>query len=326
MLTGVLLKIASALVFTLMSASVKFSSGSYPVAELVLFRSFFALVVLMIWLFQRHEFPHGIVTQRPLGHLGRAIAGSFGMFSGFVSLSLLPLPDATAIGFTSPLLVVVLAALVLKEKVRLYRWSAVAVGFLGVLVMLSDHIDTARSAAGSFLQPATGTGVGVALAAALFSAIATIQTRRLTWTENTGAIVFYFTLMTTVLGALVSLLASIWPTDWFAVPMLQAQAFIVPPPRDLLALVAIGLFGGVGQILMTQSFRFADASIIACFDYTALLWASALGFLLFGEVPSRLLIVGALIVALAGLFVIWREHQLGFRRKAEREADPERTV
>ena len=326
MIKGVLLKIASAFVFTLMSASVKFSSAAYPIAELVFFRSFFALVVLMIWLVQRGEYPHGIATRRPLGHLGRAIAGACGMFTGFISLSLLPLPDATAIGFTTPLLVVVLAALVLKETVRLYRWSAVAIGFCGVLVMLSDHIGNASAGSGAFVSSRTGTGVVVALIAALFSSVATIQTRRLTKSENTGAIVFYFTAMTTALGFLVSLISSLWPNDWTAAHIIQTQAFIWPATGDFLALCAIGIFGGIGQILMTQSFRYADASIIACFDYTAMLWASALGFMLFSEVPSRAVVLGALIIALAGMFVIWREQRLGLQRLAEREADPERSV
>ena len=91
-------------------------------------------------------------------------------------------------------------------------------------------------------------------------------------------------------------------------------------------LVAIGVFGGLGQILMTQSFRFADASIIACFDYTAMIWASMLGWSIFGEAPSKPVILGAAIVAISGLFVIWREHVLGLRRRAELEADPERSV
>ena len=319
MLTGILLKIASAFVFTLMSASVKLSASTYPIAELVFFRSFFALVVLMVWLMARSEFPHGIGTRRPLGHLGRALAGSGGMFCGFVSLSLLPLPDATALGFTTPLIVVMLAALVLKEHVRLYRWSAVAVGFGGVMVMLSGHISAAASA--DFFGSRTGTGVLVALTAAIFSAIATIQTRRLTASERTGAIVFYFTLTTTILGAAGTLAASLWPQNWPGASVMASQAFVAPPFKDFLALAAIGFFGGIGQILLTECYRYADASIIACFDYTAMLWASLLGFFLFEEVPSSAVITGAAIVAMAGVFVIWRERRLGLRRAQERAAN-----
>ena len=326
MFTGILLKILSAFVFTLMAASVKLSADSYPIAELVFFRSFFALAILMLWLMARGEFPYGIATRRPMGHLGRAMAGSCGMFCGFVSLSLLPLPDATAIGFTTPLIVVVLAAVVLREKIRLYRWTAVGVGFAGVVVMLWPHLGLFTGESGPLFSSRAGLGVAVALTAAVFSAIATIQTRRLTLSEKTGAIVFYFTAMTTCLGGFVSLAGAFWPSGWPGAGVLIPQAFIVPSFQNFLALAAIGFFGGIGQILLTECYRYADASILACFDYTAMLWASVLGYFLFAEVPSGAVVAGAVIVAFSGLFVIWRERQLGLRRRREREMGSNRTV
>ena len=304
---GILLKIASAFAFMLMSVMVKLCNDRFPTGELVLFRSFFSMLVLVMWLAARHEFPAAIVTRRPFGHVLRGMAGSFGMFLGFAALTFLPLPDATAFSYAAPLMVVVFAAVFLNERVRIYRWSAVAVGFAGVMVMLWDHLGASLSgtAAGS------ATGVGIALTAALFAAIATIQTRRLTQTERTGAIVFYFSLMTTCAGACALAAASLWRIDWSASALILPQVFVRPGFRDILALASIGVFGGLGQILMTESFRHADASIIACFDYTSMLWALAFGLVLFGETPTPAVLAGAAIVAGAGIFVIWRERRLG---------------
>ena len=304
---GILLKIASAFAFMLMSVMVKVSNDRFPTGELVLFRSFFSMLVLVMWLAARHEFPAAIVTQRPFGHVLRGIAGSFGMFLGFAALTYLPLPDATAFSYAAPLMVVVFAAVFLNERVRIYRWSAVAAGFGGVVVMLWDHLggSVPGAAAGS------ATGVGVALTGALFAAIATIQTRRLTQTERTGAIVFYFSLVTSCAGAFALVAASLWHVDWPSSALILPQAFVRPGFRDILALASIGVFGGLGQILMTESFRHADASIIACFDYTSMLWALAFGLLLFGETPTPGILAGAAIVAGAGIFVIWRERRLG---------------
>jgi drug/metabolite transporter (DMT)-like permease len=109
-LKGIGLKIAATFAFALMSAIIKMMAASYPVGEVVLFRSLFALVVLVGWLYSRGEFPRALHTLRPFGHVGRSIAGSGGMFANFIALSLLPLADATAFTFATPLLVVPLAA------------------------------------------------------------------------------------------------------------------------------------------------------------------------------------------------------------------------
>src|SRR5829696_8639649 len=144
--------------------------------------------------------------------------------------------DAVAIGYASPLMVVVLAALILHEKVRAYRWSAVAIGFVGVLIMLMPHLSGGALAAGLAGGPAVG--AMFALLGAVCSAGATIQVRRLLATERTGAIVLYFSLMTTVLG-----LATI------------VLGWRVPTAGEFALLVVIGILGGIGQILLTQSYR-----------------------------------------------------------------------
>ena len=302
MLRGIILKVISTLAFAGMLSLVKFHSG-YPLAELIFFRSFFALFILVFWLLMRGDFPRALYTRWFSGHLLRSLAGVGSMFFIFTAYGLLPLADATAIGYAGPLLVVVFAALMLGERVQATRWAAVMLGFSGVIVMLWEHLgvggpaDGQRSAAGALS----------AFAGAVLVSVALIQTRRLTRTEDTGAIVFYFQATTTVVSFLVVLAAEVWSPSWPGAALLGAQAWVWPAAGDWGTLIAIGLFGGVGQILMTQSYRFADASIVACFDYTSMIWALLIGLILFGEGPSPIAIVGASIIAAGGLFAILTE-------------------
>ncbi|MEA2906688.1 MAG: hypothetical protein QOI12_4075 [Alphaproteobacteria bacterium] len=209
--------------------------------------------------------------------------------------------DATAISFVSPLITVALSAVILKERVRIYRWTAVIVGFIGVLVMLAPRLDIGQSAAA-----ATGAvGAALGLMGAFFSAGSTVQTRALTASETTSSIVLYFSLFCAIGGLLT------WPFGW-----------VTPTWPELTALVTIGIFGGLAHIFLTESYRHAPASLVAPFDYTSMLWALLLGFVVFGEVPSWLVFIGAGIIAGAGLFVIWRERQLGLQRIRAAEGPP----
>jgi drug/metabolite transporter (DMT)-like permease len=294
-LLGITLKVVSALAFTLMSAGLKTVSDRYPTGQIVFFRSFFALIPLLAWLAWRGSLIDAIRTDNVVGHCLRGFIGTVSMALTFSALFYLPLHDSIAIGYASPLIVVVMAALFLNEKVRIYRWSAVGVGFVGVMIMLSPHLGT------SVATGATSTiGAGLALMGAVAAAGASIQVRRLTQTEKTGAIVFYFSAMSAALGFCTILLG--WK---------------LPPLWDFILFVTTGILGGVGQILMTQSFRHADASIIAPFEYTTMIWAIILGWFLFGDLPGWAVIAGGVLVAGSGLFVIWREHRLGLPRAKE---------
>jgi drug/metabolite transporter (DMT)-like permease len=219
------------------------------------------------------------------------------MFSYFAALTYLPLADVTAISFTSPLFVVALAALVLGEQVHVYRWSAVAVGFVGVLIMVSPHLGIGSvGGAGS-----SAYGVFFAFAAAVFSAFAMIAIRRMTSTESATAIALYFQLTCATVGA------ATLPFAW-----------VTPDTKGLLLLMLMGVMGGFGQLFMTNSYRFAQASVIANFDYVAMIWAILLGWLLFGELPAPAVYAGSVIVSGAGLFIAWRERQLGIEYARER--------
>ncbi len=309
MFTGILLKTLSTLAFTAMSIGVRAAAPTCPVAEIVFFRSAFALVVLGIWLGGNGGFPGHLATRRPLGHLGRGLSGSAGMFANFLSLSLLPLADATAYFYASPIFVTLIAALGLREKVHVSRWVAVVIGFGGVLVMLSDHFGLVAAAKSQQLRPAEALGATVALSGAGFAALSIIQTRRLTLSEHTGAIVFYFTCLTTVVGAVVLALAQVWP-----VGVLASQAFVAPGAREWGALAVIGVSGGVAQILATQSYRYADASLLASFDYLAMLWALLASLAFFDQWPSSVVLAGAAAITVSGLLAIFGERHA--RRKA----------
>jgi drug/metabolite transporter (DMT)-like permease len=302
-LFGVFLKLISALFLTMMAAAIKSVSTRYPIGEIVFARSFFALIPLLIWLAWRAELPAALKTKNLRSHLKRGIMGSSSMFTSFAALQFLPLSEAVAIGYAAPLAVVVLAALVLKERVRIYRWSAVTIGFVGVIIMLSPHLGTGTRQVGGD----AAIGAALALASAFFSAFSAVEVRILTQTERTGAIVFYFMMLTSLLGLSTIVLG-----------------WTMPGLQDGLLLVVIGILGGLGQILVVQAYRYGDASLIAPFEYSTMLWAIAIGWFWFGEWPASAILIGATIVIASGIYVILREHRLGLARREQREVGTSR--
>jgi drug/metabolite transporter (DMT)-like permease len=297
------LKLISALLFAGMSALVRQLGDVAPIGQMVFFRSAFAILPVLVIYALRGELASAVRTGRPFGQLGRGMLSVCGMFTNFSALTRLPLADATAISFASPLITVALAAVILKERVRIYRWSAVVIGFVGVIVMLVPHFEVGSYA--GVAGAAAAVGSLFAITSAFCNAGTVIQTRRLTQTETTSSIVFYFSLFCALAGA------STLPFAWHS-----------PTARELTALIALGILGGLAHIFLTESYRFAAASVVAPFDYSAILWALLLGYWLFGELPDTLVYVGASIVAGAGLYVIWRERQLGLQRAREAEGPP----
>jgi drug/metabolite transporter (DMT)-like permease len=249
-----------------------------PVLEIIFFRNAFAFIPVMLYIWRTSGF--GVLrTRRPGAHLTRSAVGLTGMICGFTAVSLLPLTQSTAISFSAPLFMVALSALILKEPVGLHRWAAVAVGFVGVLIMV--HPDPRHF---------VGVGVLFAIAAAVGSAGAMIAIREISRTEPGPTIVFYFTLAGTAVG-----LASL-PFGW-----------VMPSPGVLALLVAAGLIGGTGQLLLTEAIRRAPVAVVAPFDYTQLVWAGLIGFLVWGETPAILTLIGAMVVAASSTYILWRE-------------------
>jgi drug/metabolite transporter (DMT)-like permease len=307
-LKAIALKLISAIVFAVMSALVRYLGEKYPVGQIVFYRSAFAILPVVLIYAVRKQLAAAVRTVRPLGHAGRGLISMFGMFCNFSALARLPIVDATAISFAAPLITVAMAAMFLGERVRIYRWSAVIVGFTGILVMLGPHFDLAAHSTATV----TTMGFAFAIGGAFCNAGSVVQTRRLTETETTSSIVFYFSLICALAGL------ATWPLGW-VVPTL---GWLEPTWPELAALVIVGFCGGIGHILLTESYRWAPASLVAPFDYTAMIWAFLLGYFFFNELPTIFVFVGAAIIAAAGLFVIGRERQLGLKRLRAAEGPP----
>ena len=297
-LRGILFKMMAVCMFMAMASLIKAASADVPPGQAVFFRSFFALPIILGWLAVRGELRHGWKTKNPMGHFWRGLVGTSAMGLGFTGLGLLPLPEVTAIGYAAPLLVVVFAAVFLKEEVGAFRLSAVVLGMVGVLIVLSPRLSV-----GSSLNVSETLGAIVVLMGAVLAALAQVFVRKLVATEGTAAIVFWFTITSTVM----SLFTLPWgwdAPDWPVAAML----------------IASGLFGGIGQIFLTSSYRFADASLVAPFDYTSMLLALAIGYFVFDEVPTGTMLLGAGIVISSGVLLIWRERHLGLKRARQRKA------
>jgi drug/metabolite transporter (DMT)-like permease len=283
------IKLLSVLLFALMSVLVRWLGDRIPLGQMVFFRSACGLIPIVVIYAWRGGLTTAFRTRRPFGHVARGCISVVGMFLNFAALARLPLVDATAIAFAGPFMTVALAALILKEKVRTYRWCAVVAGFAGVMVMLLPYFDIGTlAAAGS----TTTVGAACAVSSAMANSGAVIQTRRLVDSETTSSIVFYFSLICSLIS--LASLPFVWQT---------------PGAAELAALVTLGILGGLSHLLLTESYRYAPASVVAPFDYVALLWAFFFGFVLFGEIPSPYVYAGAAIVVGAGLFVIWRERR-----------------
>ena len=303
MVKGVAYKILSTLAFAFMMAIMK-AHTDYPVGEIVFFRSAPALLVLFAWLAMRGEFPGALKTQWLGGHLVRSIAGSASMFMMFSTYYFLPLADTSAVLYTGPIMIVLLSWLMLGERIGGTRLAAVALGFFGVLIMLWEHIG-----GGGGHNPRGSWGIVTGLSGAFFVAIAMIQTRRLALSEHVGAIVFYFQVVASLIGLAWCGLGWAWPQGAPLSGFMRMQEWITPQGNAAALMVLAGLFGGAGQIFMTKAYSFADASIIASFDYVSMIWLVSLGILFFGDYPSIYVLAGACVVAAAGVLLIYGERR-----------------
>ena len=297
-LYGIILKIGSVLIFIVMASLIK--AAHVPAGEAVFFRSLFAIPVIVGWLALRGELRTGFRTANPMGHVWRGLVGTTAMGMGFAGLTYLPLPEVTAIGYASPLMVVILAAMFLGEEVRAFRIASVVLGMIGVMIVLSPRLTITS---GATVGQTEAFGAVIVLCGAMFAALAQVFVRKLILTEKTATIVFYFSTTSTLLSLATIPFGWVWPD--------RAQAAL---------LITAGLLGGMGQILMTASYREADASLIAPFDYASMLFALIIGYVVFDEVPTMTMLGGAALIITAGILIIWRERRLGLERARARQA------
>jgi drug/metabolite transporter (DMT)-like permease len=282
-LLGIALRVAGTTSFGFMAAMIKLGyEAGVTTPELVFYRLAFGLPPLLAWIAWSGNFG-AWRTQRPVAHVTRAVLGLTTMALAFTALSYLPLAEATTIGFAAPFFGVMLSALVLGEQVGKHRWSAVLVGFIGVLIVMRP--------AGADLPPV---GLLVALASAFGVGCVTITIRQIGSTESTQTIVLWFTTLSAIAaGALMPIYGQLHE------------------PRVWAILLALGLFGGVGQLLMTASLRYAPVAAVAPFDYSQLLWAVLLGWLIWEAQPPASTWAGAAVIIASGLYTLYREHRLG---------------
>ena len=273
---GIALRILSGVLSTGMIICVKAVSEAAPLGQIVFYRSFFALIPLVIFLAWRLEFPSGLRTVRPIGHFLRSFFGAAAMFTSFASVALLPLGEAILLAQLSPVLTTMIAVRLLSEQLTRWRVLGLALGLAGGLALVWPDLGGGNVDANRLL------GIGLGLLTALLTAFALIMMRSLTRTESPGAIAFYFVVVS-MAGGLLTL-----PWGW-----------VLPDGQALVLLVLAGLFGGFAHIAMTLSFSYTEASRLAPFEYVALLWPVLADMLIF-RLPLSTSFVLALPLVLAG--------------------------
>lgn len=280
---GALCMLAAHLLFTLMSAMVKQLSGPIPVVELMFFRSAFALPVVALIVARYGRF-QDLRTRCFPGHFSRACTGTLAQGCSFFALTALPLADQTVLGYTTPLFVTMLAIPLLGEKVGIHRWSAVLLGFLGVLVIAVGQ------GAGHATGPLAMWGLAAAIAQGFFSAFTTLLVRQLSASESSTTITMWQSILMTSFTLLV--------LPWF---------WVTPTAWQFLLLVLIGLVGGVAQVLLTEAYASAQVSSLGPYSYSSMLWSVGLGWLIWGDTPTIWMLVGAVLIVAAGLYILHRE-------------------
>lgn len=291
-LRGILFKLIAVAAASAMSACIKAASVEIPAGESVFFRSLFALPPLIVFYAIRGELRDGMRVASVRAHLLRGAVGVGAMGLIFTSVGLLPLPEATAITFAAPLFITLLAVPLLGEKIRAYRLTAVLGGLFGVAVVTAPRLSLGEGET----SPEELWGVAAALGAAVCMALAQIMVRRMTKTETSSAIVLWFTI------------------SCCGYALLTTPFWTLPSAPVFGLLVLSGLLGGIAQVSLTEAYRNAEAGLIAPFDYSSLIFAAAIGFAIFGEVPAWATVIGGSITVAAGIAVIRRERRLGLRR------------
>ncbi len=274
------MRLLSVVIFALMNSAIKLAERhGASVSEILFFRQFGACLLVSGVILAGPGLP-SIATKRLPAHIVRAIVGLSAMAFTFNGIVALPLAEATTIGFTVPIFATILGALWLREPTGWHRWGAVIAGFVGVLIVArpgGDHFPL--------------WGAGCALAGAFGTASVSILLRQIGKTESALTTVFWFSALSLI-------------------PLSLVYALAVQP-HGLVAwvcLASVGLLGGLAQIAMTTSLRLGPVSVVVPMDYSSLLWATLLGWLVFDTLPAEATWFGAPIIVASGLYIVWREH------------------
>jgi len=276
---GALWMLISAVFFSGMAFLIKVLGQKLDVTVVTFFRALFGLLTVLPFALRLGA--DGVKTRRLPLHLFRATIGAAAMSCGFYALTKLPLADAVAISFTRPLFLIVLAVTFLGEVVRIRRWSATFVGFIGVVVMVRPSVDIEAASI-------------IALVGTFFVAVAVVCVKKLSTTERPTVMLFYFGIVSTIVTAVPA--AYYWRT---------------PTGPELIALLGVGALAATGQVCVIRSLTVGEATAVAPLDYTRLLFAAVIGYMFFAEVPDIWTWVGAGIVISASVYIAQREARLG---------------
>lgn len=291
---GIAFMCAGVLCLTINDVFAKWLGGIYPIPQVAFLRMLFALpfIVAAALVFGG---PGSLLTRRPLAQAGRGLLATSATLTFYLSLTLLPLAEATAIAFTAPLFITFLAIPLLGERPGPVQWIVTCIGFVGVLLIV-------RPGGATFTLAAL-----VPLGTALSYALLMLTARMLGRSETIWATMLYATVMPLIITG--TLLPWFWDT-----PLLE----------HLPHFTALGLSGGLALTLITQGFRIGVASVVAPFDYTGLVWATAFGWIIWNEVPSPLSVLGGVIIGVCGVYLAYRQARDGRRRRAAKALHPPR--
>jgi drug/metabolite transporter (DMT)-like permease len=277
---AIFLMVSAGAVFSISSAASKWLVATYPVGEVLFTRTFISLICLSAFVLPTH----GLVvyrTARPLAHLMRCASQTTSQSLLLIAFSMMPLASATAINFSAPLFATLASLIFLKEPVGAARWSALFVGFVGVLIVTNPGAETFQ------------VGALFALANAILFGTVTAGVRGMTATESTETLAMWQMTVLSAVYACFLLFGCRWPAS----------------TADALIILLNGVTNAIGQYWWTRAIHLAPTSAVVPFQYLSLVWAMILGFALWGEVPTVGLIVGSMIVVGSGLFLLWRETQ-----------------
>lgn len=292
---GALLMLGATALFTIMSALIKGLSDNIHFIETMFFRSAFALPVMFVIAARGRDW--GLLrTRRFPAHIVRAFTGTMAQGCSFYALTVLPLAEQTALTYTTPLFVTLLSIPFLGERVGIHRWSAVLLGFAGIMVIaLGDG-----AFQGSAPSQVVAIGMAVAVGQGVWSAATTLLVRSLSATESSATIVLWQSLLMTAF-TLVAL-----PFFW-----------TTPSLFELLLLVLVGLIGGVAQIMLTEAYASAQVSALGPYSYTSILWSVAIGWVVFADAPGWSTLAGAGLIVASGLYILHRELRRARLRRNE---------
>lgn len=290
--SGIIFMALAISLFALQNALVKWLAADYGTIQIIFFRHAFGLIPIAIFLWRSGGLPL-LATSRRRDHIVRSLLGLVATAAIFYAFGQMPLANATAIAFTVPIFITALSVPMLGEQVGWRRWSAVFVGFAGVLVVLKPGAD--------MLDPASLILIG----GCFVVAYTMIMSRKMSRTEHTATIAVYVTVIS------IAVTAILLPFTW-----------VTPVGTDWLLFAGVGLLGGMGFMLVTHAYRVSQAAVVAPFEYIHILWAITLGYLVWNEIPGTNVAVGALIVIASGLYIVHRETARGRPPLARRKLHP----